>query len=382
MIVQGFTPDAVRAAMQASFAAKEAVVFPAGDYDLGEHSAADVIFPLAQYGSDLTLISEGARFIINTTGSNPVMPIVFLMAGQSNIRFQGAWSFEDLGGSFYPSVTLYKGARAFVALPYTSGVSIDRIDTRNMMSAFSAIVDSSLPGGAMGTTSDINIGTMNIVGTMYGFNLQNQGSHSRVGQINAVNSGRSFFVYGCDDVQATVTQFDPQAGRTSIITHYGGLNTTNIKLTISDVRDWADAGMVVDISHANSLGQSAVLENIEVDITASFRNPAPNVQDGSYEFSMVAFNSFPLGGDATILTSDQVWRNITVNGTRGTSYPWLVRPSFTSLIPQGTLTMPASEPVNLRLPSEFVINGGVVPPIIQPPVTTKPPKKPHGKTSH
>lgn len=335
----------IRDALRAASVAGKVLAF-AGNFQLGDHSAADILFPLSAYGSGLTLISNGAKFTINSTGT--AQPIIFKAAEQSVLRFVGDWAAEDLGGKFYPTASSDKGARLFVVGKNCQGIGVDSITARNMLTAFGSVTDN-----APGTSGGINIGMITIDGTLYGFNLQDQGDHARVGMIKATHSGRAFFVYGVDDVQATVDQADPQAGRTSMIKRYSR-DTTNIKLNISDVRDWVAAGMVADLQMDNNSNPAARIANVEININAVIRNPPADILTKT-GLAAVAMHNFAAGGSTLAITSSQHWDNIKVIGRRGISYPWLLWASFTSLSPKGTLTLPVGEPVHPALAGMFNI---------------------------
>jgi hypothetical protein len=337
----GVTDDT--AAITAALASgAKSFVFPKGDYYLGAHSSAFTAFNLSGLGDGLTFISNGASFIQNTTGILTLENEFFNLSGNNHTRFLGHWNFTDQGGSFYPTITVDKGAVGIHIRDSCVDTYIQSVQATNCRQAVAIIT-----AGSGGTSRDIRIESLSALGCKYGFTAAENGDGVWLGHLYAENCSRPFFVYGVTGHDLSVIIKDNSTADNSLIKRYTR-NTSNIKVRIKNSVVNANAKPILGIDHQNDDGAASRIDNVSIE----YDNYITDSQ-AAINLALITPRSFSAAGVENTGVCPHTYDNIRLSGSRG-PFNFDLLPGFTSCTNKGRLSLPTNAIITAPTYNSFV----------------------------
>jgi len=259
------------AAIRDAYAASPVVVFQPGTYNLGTIATVSQtnLVTIDGGGGHAGLYTLGrVKFIADTTVSEIHNMFVVLNATSATI---GEVEFEDTG--FDISIT-WKGA---------AGINLYAADSssplRNIVVSSVRATNMVLPiyvTGFPATTNrvhNIHIGLIECTDCYYGWNAQNNGDDVVIDLIRTDNVYRSFFVYGCTGVRATVHSYNTRVstGDVNVAAYASGYDTAAINVNYisrgADTSSYPISFVTIGTSRVTTI--SGVTIDADIDDTAT-----------------------------------------------------------------------------------------------------------------
>jgi hypothetical protein len=293
---------AIRSALESS----SRVLFPQGEYNLGELRNGETVFSFRPGKPGAALITEGqVRLVAHTTDRS--ITKIFEISGARDLEV-GDFNIIDTGGDNSYS---WRGAIAFL-------LNAERISSSNLN--FGALKGNGLVslltvvGKGKHRVQDVRIRRIECEDCFYGFNCQDNGDDVEIGRIVAIRCRRSYFVYGVRNHKVAVESLDGKKSTSDVLIKRYKFDTSNLEIRYrahgSEII--APNGLVA-IEHQPEIttGPSIIADiAIELDVDAPASTAFP-----------VVFRSYESDGTPETDTTRNRWTRITLSGKARTAAP-------------------------------------------------------------
>jgi len=293
----GATND--RAAVVSALRASKSIVFPEGDYYLGELGRSIPSTAISLRGGRIRIRSQGrVRLIVNTI--EKAVTTVFGVSSVSDL-FVGDFEIVDHGGDARQK---WRGAVGFMIVGQTgpsSGISFGRVTARNLVAGIL------VRGRTANRVSGIRVDRLVCEDCYYGVNCQENGDDMVIGSIETTNCNRSYFVYGVTGHRVSVRSMNgAQASADCLIKRYE-FDTSDIVLRYfaRGTRIKAPHGLVVFEQQPGPGTGAGVIRDVSVDL---------DVDAEASTGYPVLFRSYTHDGKPDVNQTRNVWDRIRVSG--------------------------------------------------------------------
>jgi len=299
----GVTDDTT--AIQAALAASNSIIFPSGNYYLGEYNSSnDVVFQLYNGTYTIQNIGDVTLTLRTAAGVGDCFPTVFDLYNAGNSSF-GTFSFTDLG--YDDSTTNRRGLKAYKFTADSGSGTWGNVHIQGI-TCNDCIGPVFFEGAdATNRVSGVKVDYIGLDNCYYGVNALNQGDNVSVGLMSCNQVRRVYFVYGCKGHRATIADQNPKGstGTVNISRSVGGFDTTDITINYSCYQTTVNNQLYVLINHIDLLGGEISNINLNLDI------------DVDLVATPLRFINYDGAGNQTSAASLNVVDNVIVSGRFG-----------------------------------------------------------------
>ncbi len=287
------------------------VDFGSATYYLGAPTTDINIFTIP--ASNMTFISNGAKFLLGTAAD--VQPNIFYAIDKTDLNFLGVWNFEDTGGAghFWPTITTYRGAKAFRFVDACLNITIGHVKLTTMSQGVTIVATNSATNG--GTAKYFNIDSIDAIGCYTPLVAADNGDSGRIGLLRAKNCMRPFFFYGCSGWDLpTVIVKDNTADYYCLFQRYSR-DTKNINVRLlAETTAALAATPLITLTHNNDLGAASVIENIKLEYLVRVTDSDGLNSAGQYPVVQIYSNA---DNGSINSTNPHTFKNIQITGSKG-----------------------------------------------------------------
>lgn len=288
-----------KSAITAAFAASRHVLFPAGIYNVGNITNAELIFgAIDGGGGPITIATDGlVKLVCNSVGV--VNPTFFRIINAVGVS-AGHISIEDTGGN--PATA--SGAKGFsfsaLGAKPLKHIYVDSVRANGLLTAVECV---GIAGAAR--VSGVRIGIIEAHNGTYGLNCQNNGDDLKVDLIRTDSVYRSYFVYGVKNHDVSVSSVNNRLGSSgdiNISAYSDGLDTENLNIKYMARNTYNTKALVSLIAIGEG---SRRFRNIRLDLDIDSSTTGYVVQSHAYVSP---------GGAENMGATNNVWERIELRG--------------------------------------------------------------------
>jgi hypothetical protein len=295
-----------RPAISSALKASNRVLFPRGDYNLGELSHGETVFNFHPAQPNAALLTEGrVRLVAHTTDRS--IPKIFEISGARNLEV-GDFEITDTGGDNSHS---WRGAIGFL-------INAERHSSSNLafgaLSGYGLVSMLTVTGKGSHRARGVRIRRVECHNCFYGVNCQDNGDDVEIGRIVAVRCRRSYFVYGVKNHKVVIESRDGRTASSDVLIKRYKFDTSHIRVLYHA----RDSGIVapnglVAMEHQPeiSTGPGTISDiAIELHIDAPSSTAFP-----------VVLRSYESDGTPELGTTANRWSEISLSGVVRTAAP-------------------------------------------------------------